>query len=121
MKLITPNKKENMNLVHTPPVNQTEYNRKADGKIDLDSYVGLNATITENGLTIATKIIGARTRYGHLDLNVTPQAGDGTRWVEYKNLDIKTTSPALPAEELADFLLVANAITPNEKEEVVAW
>jgi hypothetical protein len=119
MKLITPNKKEKMNLVHTPPVNQTEYNRKADGKIDLDSYVGLNATITENGLTVATKIVGARTRYGHLDLNVTPQAGEGTRWVEYKNLSISNPSPASPVAELAG--LVAHAITPTEKEEVVAW
>jgi hypothetical protein len=108
-----------MDIVHTQKINPTEYKRKADGKIDLDSYVGLDATITENGLTIATKIIGARTRYGHLDLNVTPQAGEGTRWVEYKNLAINSTSPASPRAELAG--LVAHAIIPSEKEEVIAW
>jgi hypothetical protein len=50
---------------------------------------------------------------------VTPQAGEGTRWVEYKNLSISNPSPASPVAELAG--LVAHAITPAEKEEVVAW
>ena len=105
-----------MDIVHTAKINQTEYKRKADGKIDLDSYVGLNATITENGLTINTKIVGARTRYGHLDLNVTPQAGEGTRWVEYKNLSIveQTESPvAVTANAIAGML------TPSE--EIATW
>ena len=102
-----------MNIVHTPSVDKSEYKRTADNKIDLNAYIGLNATITENGLTIETKIIGARTRYGHLDLNVTPQAGEGTRWVEYKNLKIADDSPAVSVGGTVE--MVASAIISGEK------
>ena len=77
-----------MNPVHTASVDNTEYKRTSKGKIDYEAYIGLNGTIDENGLTVNVEIVGARSRYGHLDLNVTPKSGEGTRWVEYKNLEI---------------------------------
>ena len=77
-----------MNPVDTPKVDNSQYKKTPDGKIDLDAYVGLDATIESNGLCIDAKIVSARMRYGHLDLQVTPKAGTGTRWIEYKNLTI---------------------------------
>lgn len=83
-----------MNLIDTQKPDRDKYARTADGKINYGAYVGLDAEITENGLTIETRIVGARARYGHLDLEVTPISGCGTRWVEYKNVSL-LDDPAL--------------------------
>jgi hypothetical protein len=83
-----------MNLIDTAKPDRDKYARTPEGKINYGAYVGLDAEITENGLTIETRIVGARARYGHLDLEVTPISGCGTRWVEYKNVSI-AKDPAL--------------------------
>lgn len=86
-----------MNLVDTPTYSKTEVKRKPDGKPDYDAYVGLDGEITENGLTVEVRVIGARSRYGHLDLNVTPKSGSGSRWVERKNINLLNDPAASPA------------------------
>lgn len=64
------------------------YARNKQGKINLDAYKGKKGQITENNLKINVKIINSRVRYGHLDLCVTPLAGEGQTWVERKNISI---------------------------------
>lgn len=93
-----------MNIVDTPSQNKTQVKRKPDGKPDYNAYVGLEGEITENGLTVKVNVTGARARYGHLDLQVTPQAGSGTRWVERKNIVLPRDPAASPA--------VAPAVSP---------
>jgi len=85
-----------MDIVDTPSPKGTLVARKPDGKVDLDAYVGAGADFMVGDLTIRTTIQRARTRFGHLDLLVTPVSGDGARWVERKNLVI-ANDPATPA------------------------
>jgi hypothetical protein len=85
-----------MNLVDTPDYRKTEIKRTPDGKPDYNAYVGMEGTIEENGLIVNVVVLGARSRYGHLDLQVTPKAGEGTRWVERKNINLCEEAPALP-------------------------
>lgn len=73
------------------------YARTPDGKIDFSAYISKTGTIESNGLNVSVRIKDARTRYGHLDLWVTPVAGFGERWVEYKNINIEG-DPGLEAE-----------------------
>lgn len=68
----------------------------ANGKVDINAYINLEGTISQDGLTVAVKTIGARVRYGHLDLEVVPVAGNGRRWIERKNIVINN-DPALSA------------------------
>lgn len=79
-------------LVNTPDIGaektHIKYARTKDGKINLDAYKGKKGRIVENNLTINVKILEARTRYGHLDLKVTPIAGEGQVWVERKSIQI---------------------------------
>lgn len=83
------------------------YARTSDGKIDFSAYVTKTGAIDADGLSIHVRINEARTRYGHLDLLVTPLAGSGQRWVEYKNIEIdgdpgKTEAPAPIATEIPE-------------------
>ena len=70
-----------------------------NGKVDINAYINLEGTITQDGLTVAVKTIGARVRYGHLDLEVVPVAGTGRRWIERKNIVIHED----PATDLSPF------------------
>ena len=85
-------KKQGPYLVNTAAVGETntpiKYARTKDGKINLAAYKGKKGQIIENNLNINVKILDARTRYGHLDLKVTPLAGRGEVWVERKNIQI---------------------------------
>lgn len=74
---------------------QISYARTESGHVDTNAYIGLDGSITANSLSVDVKIIGARIRYGHLDLRVTPVAGAGDVWVERKNITIPE-DPALP-------------------------
>lgn len=79
-------------LVNTPKadgvITPINYMRNEHGRIDLEAYFGLEGIINLNGLEVIVTITDARTRYGHLDLRVTPKAGDGQVWVERKNIVI---------------------------------
>lgn len=84
--------KNQKNLVNTPGadgvISPITYMRNEKGMIDLEAYKGLEGRVTQNNLTVNVKITDARIRYGHLDLCVTPVAGEGTVWVERKNIVI---------------------------------
>lgn len=86
-----------MHIVDTASPQATLVARTEDGKVDLDAYIGLNAAYkaTDN-LTVGVVIKDARTRFGHLDLLVSPRDGMGKQWVERKNLTI-ALDPAKPA------------------------
>jgi hypothetical protein len=75
-----------MNIVDTPSTNDTAVARTLDGKLDLNAYLNCHGTIEQDGLTVNVMVLGARRRYGHLDLEVTPVLGTGRRWVERKNI-----------------------------------
>jgi hypothetical protein len=81
-----------MQLVNTADiegaVTPIKYARTPDGKIDYKAYCGLTGSIKANGLTVNVRIVDARRRYGHLDLQVTPMDGADTVWVERKNIII---------------------------------
>ena len=77
-----------MNIVDTPSPKRERFVLRPDGTIDFDKYIGLLASFPVGKILVTVEIVGARTRYGHLDLNIKPVTGSGTRWVEYKNLMI---------------------------------
>ena len=83
-----------MSLVDTPTLDRSEFARNMDGSIDFDAYCGLSGSILHGELRIDVEVIDARQRYGHLDLLVTPISGDGSRWVERKNVHLHL-DPAL--------------------------
>jgi hypothetical protein len=97
-------------------ISNGSYARTESGKIDFSAYVGKTGAIDAGGLTVAVKITDARTRYGHLDLYVTPVTGYGDRWVEYKNISIDNDpgfiGAAAPAGTPA--LTVVPAEVPND-------
>lgn len=101
-----------MKLVDTETPNPDRFARTADGKIDFEAYVGLDAFYHVDGLAFQMRIVGSRQRFGHLDLMVTPIAGSGERWVELKNLNI----PNDPAKIVAPVTTVAPAIVPEVEE-----
>jgi len=49
---------------------------------DLDSFPGRTGTFEFDGLSFGVKIVKARLRFGHLDLQIAPVVGSGERWVE---------------------------------------
>jgi hypothetical protein len=91
-----------MDLVDTEAPDRRRFARTSDGKIDFDAYEGLRATTDFGPLVIEVQIIGARQRYGHLDLLCTPIAGLGERWIERKNLVINDDPADAPAESYQD-------------------
>lgn len=83
-----------MNIIETPKTTPFALlARTADGKVDTNAYINLEGTIEQDGLTVSVKTIGARVRYGHLDLEVVPVAGAGRRWIERKNI-VLSNDPA---------------------------
>lgn len=73
-----------MTLNKTP----LRYARTESGRVNTDAYIGLDGNINTNSLIVNVNIIGARIRYGHLDLQVVPKNGAGNVWVERKNINI---------------------------------
>lgn len=109
-----------MHIVDTASPKATLVARTSDGKVDLNAYIGLHAEYEFGDLTVKTIIRDARTRFGHLDLLITPISGAGERWVERKNLalanDPATTSPIISVEETTP----ADVSTPSLADEVRA-
>lgn len=58
----------------------------AEDKRKHRSVVGRVGSVAMDDISIAVKVIGERFRYGRLDLQVKPLAGNGTRWVEFHNV-----------------------------------
>lgn len=48
----------------------------------LAPYIGREGLLPLDGIRIVVVVIDARYRFGTMDLRVTPEAGDGSRWVE---------------------------------------
>ena len=59
---------------------------------ELAAFVGQTGRIDLNGLSIQVKVQDARLRFGHIDLLLTPEAGDGQRWVEAKGVRLDATA-----------------------------
>lgn len=62
---------------------------RSDGTPDLAAYRDRVGTLAVDNLTVDVKITDARMRYGHLDLLVTPIAGNGERWVEQHRIELR--------------------------------
>jgi hypothetical protein len=61
----------------------------SDGETpDLASYRDRTGTIAVDNLRVQVKITDARMRFGHLDLLVTPIAGEGERWIEQHRIEL---------------------------------
>jgi hypothetical protein len=103
-----------MHIVDTPSPSATIVARTSDGKVDLNAYIGLHADFSVGDLTVKTIIRDARTRFGHLDLLITPTSGAGEKWVERKNL-VLANDPATKSSPLASFdLPVEDDDTPTD-------
>jgi hypothetical protein len=64
--------------------------RKPSGVIDFDAYKGLEGSIGLTGMTFTVKVIDARQSFGRLDLCVEPLHGEGSRWMEYRKVELKS-------------------------------
>lgn len=67
-----------------------EYGITKDPEADYGTYKGCTGYIMENNLEFPVVVISARYRYGHLDLEVTPVGGAGSRWVQRTNIKLTT-------------------------------
>lgn len=68
----------------------TKIVRKPSGVIDFDAYKGLEGSIGITGMTFTVKVIDARQSFGRLDLCVEPLHGEGSRWMEYRKVELKS-------------------------------
>jgi hypothetical protein len=114
-----------MQLVNTADiegaVTPIKYARTPDGKIDYKAYCGLTGSIKANGLTINVRIVDARRRYGHLDLQVTPIDGAGTVWVERKNIIINEdpANSVTPLKSTQKILINGKEVTGEISDSVL--
>lgn len=112
-----------MKIVDTASPSATKVARTADGQVDHDAYKSVLAIYPIDGLDVNVKIVDARTRFGHLDLLVTPLHGAGERWVERKNLQIPS-DPADAAPAVTPWGIAkespAGAPTPSLEEQVLS-
>jgi hypothetical protein len=90
-----------MELVDTETPNPNRFARTPDGAIDFDAYAGLKASYRVESLNVEVMVLEARQRFGHLDLLITPIAGSGERWTEYKNI-VLHNDPAIKVPVLAE-------------------
>lgn len=71
--------------------------RLPDGNIDHTAYRNADGYVDINGIRVRVKITDTRQAYGRFDLCVTPVAGDGSRWIDYRNVVITSTlTPTKP-------------------------
>jgi len=114
-----------MQLVNTADiegaVTPIKYARTPDGKIDYKAYCGLTGSIKANGLTINVRIVDARRRYGHLDLQVTPIDGADTVWVERKNIIINDdpANSVTPLKSTQKILINGKEVTGEISDSVL--
>jgi len=114
-----------MQLVNTADiegaVTPIKYARTPDGKIDYKAYCGLTGSIKANGLTVNVRIVDARRRYGHLDLQVTPIDGADTVWVERKNIVINEdpANSVTPLKSTQKILINGKEVTGEISDSVL--
>ena len=114
-----------MQLVNTADiegaVTPIKYARTPDGKIDYKAYCGLTGSIKANGLTVNVRIVDARRRYGHLDLQVTPMDGADTVWVERKNIVINDdpANSVTPLKSTQKILINGKEVTGEISDSVL--
>jgi hypothetical protein len=114
-----------MQLVNTADiegaVTPIKYARTPDGKIDYKAYCGLTGSIKANGLTVNVRIVDARRRYGHLDLQVTPTDGADTVWVERKNIVINDdpANSVTPLKSTQKILINGKEVTGEISDSVL--
>lgn len=101
-----------MKLVDTETPNPNRFARTPDGAIDFDAYRGLRGSYCVESLDVEILVLEARQRFGHLDLLITPIAGNGERWTEFKNIALHD-DPAIKAPVLAESPVVADATTED--------
>lgn len=65
--------------------------RLHDGSIDHGAYRNADAYVDINGIRVRVKVTDTRLAYGRFDLCVTPVAGEGSRWIDYRNVVITST------------------------------
>lgn len=114
-----------MQLVNTADiegaVTPIKYARTPDGKIDYKAYCGLTGSIKANGLTVNVRIVDARRRYGHLDLQVTPTDGADMVWVERKNIVINNdpANSVTPLKSTQKILINGKEVTGEISDSVL--
>ena len=79
----------------TPSPNLSVLHTDVHSAYSLQDYIGRTGRANVGDFEIDVKVSDARTRFGHLDLLVTPVAGSGTRWVEQHRVTLD--EPALTA------------------------
>lgn len=57
--------------------------------INLSEYRDRKGTISMDGLEVGVNVTDARVRFGHLDLLVTPVAGNGHKWIESRRVTLR--------------------------------
>ena len=90
-----------MELVDTETPNPNRFARTPDGAIDFDAYRGHKGSYRVESLDVEILVLEARQRFGHLDLLITPIAGNGERWTELKNITLHD-DPAVKVPVLAE-------------------
>lgn len=102
--------------------------RKANGAVDTDAYKGLEGSIGVMGLTITVRVTDARQCYGRLDLCVEPLHGEGSRWMEYRKVELKsepkptevaTTSVITVREQIAQRAIEASRNTEGGNADLI--
>lgn len=89
--------------------------RKANGAVDTDAYKGLEGNISVLGMTISVRVTDARQCYGRLDLCVEPLHGEGSRWLEYRKVEL-IKEPTPKAVEVAPVITVREQIAQRAIE-----
>jgi len=71
--------------------------RLPDGNIDHTAYRNSEGYVDVNGIRVRVRITDTRQAYGRFDLCVTPIAGEGSRWIDYRNVVFTSViSPTSP-------------------------
>jgi hypothetical protein len=64
------------------------YTSSEEGTPDLATYRGRVGLVNVDDLKVEVRVTDARLRFGHLDLLVTPVAGQGERWIEQHRIEL---------------------------------
>lgn len=93
----------------------TDILKQKNGSIDYDAYKGLEGTVDVNGMSVDVVITDARTCYGRFDLCVEPKSGHGFRWIDHRNVELKSrpTSTVVNSLSFTDALKAVREAIPS--------